>query len=100
MDNRKEKGYTRKVKFKNKEYDEGERRRGKVKKVKEVQAKKEPVKKEVSSIKRPESIRPVVRQVYKSPEKRSAEEIALIKSEFSRRFKESLNAKKSNEDSN
>lgn len=95
-------GYTRKMKYKNKDYDEGERRRGKekiVKEKKEKLVKKDHPKKETVSIKKPESIRPAAKIVFKPPVKRSAEELSLIKTEFSRRFKESLHAKAdSNED--
>jgi len=101
----------------NKHYDEGERRRGKryfeetdeeheeiVPKVtKEKQKERKEVAKEANkkeqlvSIKKPQSLRPPARKEFKAPEKRSADEIRLIKEEFSRRFKESLRERKNTE---
>lgn len=108
--------YNRKQKYKNKHYDEGERRRGKrfyeetdeedekvpkIRKAKKKERKEvvqETKKEQLVSLKPPTSLRPPVRKEYKAPEKRSAEEIRLIKEEFSRRFKESLRERKNSED--
>lgn len=103
--------YNRKQKYKNKHYDEGERRRGKRFYEEDdeeeivVKPKKEPKKlvpepkKEVTiSLKPPQSLRPPVKKTFKAPEKRSAEEIRLIKEDFARRFKEGLRERKNSED--
>jgi hypothetical protein len=109
MKHGRESRYSRKLKYKNKGWDEGERRRGKEKEEREKKIKEEREKvaktnervkrtELTNSIRKPESIRPMVKKTFKSPDKKSPEEVALIKSEFSRRFKESLSERVSNKD--